>query len=155
LTNYRALNESYTIVRTNFEQFGDFPQKVLGAPALRFQAVVRFKKWMDETVVLETSADPSLIVASCDSRVILQSVIRRLIPDFCCSTADSLAFAISFLPPILRQFPELPLPQIQLAASVLGVVKCRTFAAGTLPQKGLDGLFLVSAMRHVLVKNQG
>jgi hypothetical protein len=155
LTNCRAINESETIIRTNFEQFADFTQTFLDTPALRFQAVACFKKWVDETVVLETSADPSLIVASCDSRVILQSQIRRLIPDFCRSTSASLALAISVLPPILRRFPELPLPQIQLAASVLGVVKCRTFSAGTLPQDGVDGLLLVSAMRHVFVKNQG
>jgi hypothetical protein len=40
-----------------------------------------------------------------------------------------------------------------LPTSIQGVVKCRTFAAGTLPQDGLHGLLLVSAMRHVFVKN--
>jgi hypothetical protein len=106
------------------------------------------------SAVLETSADPALIIASCDSRVILHSLIRRLVPDFCRSTSDSLALVITILPRILRWFPELPLPQIQLAASVRGVVKCRTFSAGTLPQDGVDELLLVSAMRHVFVKNQ-
>jgi hypothetical protein len=116
---------------------------------------------MGETVagvsstVLETSADPSLIVASYNSRVILQSLIRRLIPDFCRSMADSLALAISFLPPILRWFPELPLPLTQFPASVLGVVKCPIFAPGTLPQGRLHALLLVSAMRYVFVKNHG
>jgi hypothetical protein len=142
VTNCRALNESETIVRTNFEQFADFPLTLLEA---------RFKKWIDETVVcvfstvLETSANPSLIVASCDSHVILQSLTR--------STSDSLALAISVLSPILRRFPELPFSLIQLAASVLRVVKCRTFAPGTLLQDGLHGLLLVSAMRDVFVKN--
>jgi hypothetical protein len=114
----------------------------LGALALHFQVVACFKKWTGETVVLETSADPSLIVASCDSRVILQSLIRRLIPDFCRSTADSLALAVSVLPPILRRFPALPLPLTQLPASVLGAVKCPIFAAGTLPQDRLHGLLI-------------
>jgi hypothetical protein len=101
------------------------------------------------SAVLEISADPSLIVASCDSRVILQSLIRRLIPDFCRSLADSLAFAISVVPPILWRFPEFPLPLIQLPASVLEVVKCLTFAARTLPQDRLHALLLV------FVKNPG
>jgi hypothetical protein len=125
-----------------------FPADTLGRSALRFQGVVCFKKWMGETVVCVFSADPSLIVASCDSRVILQSLIRRLIPDFCRSMADSLAFAISVVPPILWWFPELPLPLIQLSTSVLGVVKCLTFTAGTFPQDRLHALLLVFVKNH-------
>jgi hypothetical protein len=41
------------------------------------------------SAVLETSADPALIVTSCDSHVILQSLIRRHIPDFCRWTVNS------------------------------------------------------------------
>jgi hypothetical protein len=84
------------IVRINFEQSADFSLTLpsVGAPELPFQAPTHFKMWTVEIVVrvfsavLEASADPALIVTSCDSRVILQSLIRRLIQDISRSTSD-------------------------------------------------------------------
>jgi hypothetical protein len=98
------------------------------------------------SAVVETSADPVFIFASYDFRVILQSLIRRLIPDFCRSTAGSLTLGISILPPILCLFPELPLLLTLLPTSVLGVLKFPAFALGPFTQDHLHSLFLVSGM---------
>jgi hypothetical protein len=99
-----------------------------------------------ETFFRVFSADPVFIFASCDSRVILQLLIRRLIPDFCQSTAGSLILAISILPPILRLFPEILLLLTPWPASVLGVLKFSAFALGPFTQYHLHSLFLVSGM---------
>jgi hypothetical protein len=137
------------IVRTSSESSTNFPLSLLRiAPSIiPFQAVARFTRWTGEatirvfTSVVETSLDPDRILASCNSLIILQSLVRRLISD---SAPLSLAFSI--VSSLFRRYPDLPPPLARLPSFLLSVLKSSAFSPGTLPQNRAHALSILAAM---------